>query len=68
MWELQVKFYLRQNEDYIPANSTLNSPKKLLRGRGRQLVYIYDLDEVGVCVIKHIFLQDFASHEEWLSP
>ena len=40
MWELQVKFYLRQNEDYIPANSTLNSPKKLLRGRGGQLVYM----------------------------
>ena len=39
-WELQVKFYLRQNEDYIPANSTLNSPKKLLRGRGGWLVYM----------------------------
>ena len=40
MWELQVKFYLRQNEGYIPANSTLNSPKKLLRGRGGLLVYM----------------------------
>ena len=44
MWALQVKFYLRQNEDYIPANSTSNStsnsPKKLLRGRGRWLVYM----------------------------
>ena len=71
-WELQVKFYWGQNEDYSLGDSTSDTTEKLLqrdRGKGQ---YIWDLGEGKVHAVKHIlhiFLQmAFASHEEQLSP
>ena len=45
MWELQVKFYLGQNEDYSPGGNISDSSEKLLqRGRGEGQ-YICDFGE-----------------------
>ena len=70
--ELQVKFYLGQNEDCSPGDSTSDSSERLLqRGRGERQ-YICDFGKGGVCAIKHIFsVESFcwchdtsASHEK----
>ena len=76
MWEFPVKFYLGQNEDYSPGDSTSESSEELLQrgsGEGR---YICDFGEERVHVIKHIFFQKVsaglmklsASHKKQLSP
>ena len=53
--ELQVKFYLGQNEDCSPGDSTSDSSEKLLlRGR-EEGWYICDFGEERVHVVKHIF-------------
>ena len=40
-WEFQVKFYLGQNEDCSPVDSTSDSSEELLRrGRGGRLIYV----------------------------
>ena len=63
--EVQVKFYLGQNEDCSPGDSITDSSEKLLqRGRGEGQ-HLCDFGEGGVLAIKHIFLQKVsASHEE----
>ena len=75
-WELWVKFYLGQNEDYSPGDSISDSSEKQLQ-RGRwEGQYICDFCERGVHAIKHTFLQKVAatvvkitaSHEEQRSP
>ena len=39
-WELQVKFYLEQNEDCSPEDSTSDSSERLLqRGTGQRSIY-----------------------------
>ena len=41
VWELWVKFYFRQNEDYSLRDSTSDGSEKLLqRGRGEGLKYV----------------------------
>ena len=41
MWELQVKFYLGQNEDCSPGDSISESSEKLLqRGGGKVSMYV----------------------------
>ena len=48
-------FYLRQNEDYSPGDSSSDSSEKLLqrdRGNGQ---HICDFGQGGVQAIKHIF-------------
>ena len=61
MWELQVKFYLRQNEDSSPGDSTSDnseiSPKRQKEGQ-----YIYDFCEGRVHAIKHIFSQKISAN------
>ena len=58
MWELWVKFYWGQNEDYSPGDSILDSSEKLLqRGRGEGQ-YICDFGEGDVHAIKHIFFAE----------
>ena len=74
--ELQVKFYLGQNEDCSPGDSTSNSSERLLqRGRGERQ-YICDFGKGGIHAIRHRFFQKVsahlvklsASHEEQLLP
>ena len=68
-WELWVKFYLGQNEDYSPGDSIADSSEKLLqRGKGK----------VSRCVIlvkgeymqsgTYFLQKDSASYEEQMSP
>ena len=53
-WEVWVKFYLGQSEDYSPGDSISESSEKLLQSRvGGQ--YICDFGEGGVCAIKPMF-------------
>ena len=41
MWELQVKFYLGQNEGYSPGDSISASSEKLLqKGCGEVSIYV----------------------------
>ena len=61
MWELQVKFYLRQNEDFSLGDSTSDSSDKLLQ-RGRQKgQYMCDFGEKGIHANKHIFFQKVST-------
>ena len=54
MHRLQLKFYLKQNEDCSLGDSTSDTSEKLLwRGRGKG--YICDFGEGRVPAIKHIF-------------
>ena len=54
VWELQVKFYLRQNEDCSLGDSVSDSSEKLLqRGKGKAQ-YICDFGEGGVHAIKYV--------------
>ena len=58
MWDLCVKFYLGQNEDYSPEDSISDSSEKLLqRGKGEGQ-YICDFSEGGVYEIQHIFFAE----------
>ena len=72
-WELWVKFYLRQNEDYSLRDSISDNSEKLLeRGRGEGQ-HICDFSGDGVHATKHIFFAEglmrvSASHEEQTSP
>ena len=63
-WELWVKFYLGQNEDYSPGDSLSDSSEEVLwRGRGKVGV-IYDFSEGAMSSYTHIL----HSHEEQMSP
>ena len=65
MW---VKFYLGQNEDYSPGDSTSDNSEKLLQRIEVEGQYMCDFREEGVHAIKHIFLQKVsAGHKEQLS-
>ena len=55
MWELWVKFYLGQNEDYSLGDSISDSSEKLLQKGGGEGQYIYDFGEGEVHAIKHIY-------------
>ena len=69
MWELQVKSYVGQNEDYSPEDSISESSEKLLhRGRGGRSVHMW-FCWGGVHAIKHLFSKKVsASQEEQGSP
>ena len=57
MWDLCVKFYLGQNEDYSPEDSISDSSEKLLqRGKGEGQ-YICDFSEEGMCGHAHILTE-----------
>ena len=56
MWKLQVKFYLRKNEDCSPRDSTTGGSEKLLQ-RGSEEGNICDFDEGRVPLIKQLSLQ-----------
>ena len=59
-WELQVKFYLEEYENYIPETAphiTLRDCSKEGRGEGH---YIHNFDKGGLHAIKHVyFLESF---------
>ena len=62
-------FYLGQNEDCSPGDSTSDSSEKLLQkgSRGRSIYKILVKGEFRA--IKHSFYKRFsASHEEMMSP
>ena len=58
MWELQVKFYLGQNEGYSPGNSISASSEKLLQRGRKESQYIRDFSEEGLHAIRHIFFAE----------
>ena len=59
MWELWVKFYLQQYEDWIQGDSTSDSSEKLFqKGRGKGQ-YICDFGKGGVHASKHVFCRKF---------
>ena len=53
MWELWVKFYWGQNEDFSLGDNTSDSSERLLQ-RGRGKVDICDFGKGRVHAIKHI--------------
>ena len=70
-WELWVKFYVGQNEDYSPGDSISESSEKLLQRSRGECQYIWNSGEGEVHAIRHLFfffLQVSASHEEQMSP
>ena len=66
---LQVTFYLGQNEDYNPGDSSSDSSEKLLQRDSGEDGYKLDFAEGGnICNQAHMFLQKVStSHEEELS-
>ena len=58
VWELLVKFYLGQNEDCSPGNTTSESSERLLQG-GREGQYICNFGEGGVHSINTYLTRDF---------
>ena len=58
MWELQVKFYLGQNEDHSPGDSISDSSEKLLQRGNWEGPYICDFGEGGrgTCNWAHFIL------------
>ena len=55
VWELRIKFYLGENENYSSGDSISGSSEKLLQRRNGGGQYICDFGEGGVYAIKHIF-------------
>ena len=55
MWEFQVKFYLGQNEDYSPGDSTSDSAEKLFQRGRKRTVYMWFWWRGGACNQAHIF-------------
>ena len=55
MWELGVKFYLWQNEDYSPGDSISDNSEKLLQRYRVKGQYICDFGKGGVHAINHIY-------------
>ena len=63
MLELQIKFYLWQNEDCSPGDSISDSSEKLFQrggGGGKGSIYVI-FGEGGIHAIKHIFLQKVST-------
>ena len=56
MWELLLKFYLGQNEDYSPGNNTPESSERLLQG-GKGKVSIYVILMKGAYIQSMLILQ-----------
>ena len=64
MWELQVKSYVGQNEDYSSKGSISESSEKLLhRGHGGRSVYMW-FCWGGVHAIKHLFSKKVSASQE----
>ena len=57
MWELWVKFYLGQKEDYSPGDSISDSSEELLQRGGGKVSIIYDFSEGGTCSQAHILAE-----------
>ena len=67
-WELWVKFYWGQNEDYSLGDSISESSEELLQRGRRKVSVICDFSEGGRAV-KHTCWQRLAaSHEEQTAP
>ena len=58
MWELWVKFYLGQNEDYSLGDSISDSSEKLLQTDKGESQYICDFGEGQIHAIKHKFFAE----------
>ena len=69
MHDVRIKFYLGQNEDCSPGDSTSESSERLLqRGSGGRSIYRI-LVNGEVNAIKQLFCKRFsAGHEELMSP
>ena len=60
-WELQVKFYLGQNEKCSPGDSTSDSSEKLLQSGRWEGQYICGFGEGRICATKHIVFQKVSA-------
>ena len=60
IWELWVKFYLGQNEDYSPGDSISDSSEKLLQRGGGKVRVLYDFSEGGTCSQAHILAEAYC--------
>lgn len=58
MWELWIKLYLGQNEDYSLEDNISDISEKLLQRIRGECQYICDSGEVGVHAVKHIFFAE----------
>ena len=68
-WELQVKFYLRQNEDCSPGGSISDSSERLLQSSsgGKSIYKVLVKGEFNT--MKHSFYKSsFVIHEDLMSP
>ena len=61
MWELQIKFYVGQNEDYSLGDSTSDSSEKLLQISRAEGQHMKDFGEWEIHAIKHIFSQKVST-------
>ena len=62
MWELWVKIYLGQNEDYSLGDNISDSSEKLLpRGKRERSVYMWFWWK-AICALKHILQQRLAAN------
>ena len=62
MWEVQIKFYWGQNEDFRLEDSISESSEVVGK------VNIYDISEGEFNAVKHLFYKRFsASHQELTS-
>ena len=69
MWQLWVKFFLGQNEDYRPGDSLSDSCEELLQRGKEGGQYTCDFSKTGIRGVKHTFWQKVAaSQEEQMSP
>ena len=69
MWELWVKFYLGQNEDYSPGDSFSDSTEELLQRSREEVQYICNFGEGKYMKSGTYFLQKVsASHQEQTLP
>ena len=64
-WQLSVKFYLGQNEDYSSGDSMSDSSKQLLQRARKEGQYICSFGEGGAHAIKYLFFVEVfcLSHE-----
>ena len=59
MWELWVKFYLGQNEDYSPGGSITDTSQKVPWRGSREVSIFVILGKRGVPKINHIYCRRF---------
>ena len=63
-WELWVKFYLGQNEDYSPGDRDSDSSEELLQRGGGKVSIICDFSEGGMFSQAHMWAEAWCWSRE----